>query len=322
MAATRNCDACSDLQENSADFVQNGVTDAVCNSLKNNTGFNTSSENDNCTDLNNANDCLIGNMEDEIDSYDMCDWKEYMRNFVHNLWNVLKAMICSMCGLWTNVEKHECELQHVYDGNALEVGEEGDDESYIKVGGGVSCKYDAPVSGGRTSDVSVLYIAGGLLRVQGTFRFFANDFVDKDGRQRSGNSHWGETGACVGGGELICEAYIKKSQYGVRSIYAGFGQETGGGHYSLNATVFNDHDSDGNRVYAYGQHGSCNTITGVGNNGNSDGHLVPIGYCVIQLRMSYIGVLNASGASDPANATHYSPRAFMGIRFNRNQIEC
>lgn len=315
MAATRNCDACSDLQENSADFVQNGVTDAVCTSLKNDTGFNPSSDNDDCTDLNNANDCLIGNMEDEIDSYDMCDWKEYMRNFVHNLWNVLKAMICSMCGLWTDVEKHECELQHVYEGNELEVGEEGDDESYIKVGGGVSCKYDAPESGGRTSDVSVLYIAGGLLRVQGTFRFFANDFVDKDGRHRDGNSHWGETGACVGGGELICEAYIKKSQFGVRSIYAGFGQETGGGHYSLNATVF----SSG---YAYGQHGSCNTETGVGNNGNSDGHPVPDGYIIIQLRMSYIGVLNASGASDPANATHYSPRAFMGIRFNRNQIEC
>lgn len=315
MAATRNCDACSDLQENSADFVQNGVTNAVCTSLKNDTGFNPSSDNDNCDDLNNANDCLIGNMEDEIDAYDVCDWKEYMANFVHNVWNVIKAMICSMCGLWTNVHKHECEITHVYDGNNLEVGEDSSDGSYIKAGGGVSYKFDAPSDGSRQSDVQVLYIAGGLLRVQGTFRFFTGDFTDADGTPRQGNSHWGQTGACVGGGELICEAYIKKSQYGVKNIYAGFGQETGGGHYSLNATTF----SSG---YAYGQHGSCDTDTGVGNNGNSNGHKVPDGYIIIQLRMSYIGTLNASGASDPAHATHYSPRAFMGIRFNRNQIEC
>ncbi len=76
--ATKNCSACNTLQEKSADFVQNGVTTTVCTSLKNDTGFSASNGNNDCTDLDLANDCLIGNMEDEIDAYEVCDWKTYM----------------------------------------------------------------------------------------------------------------------------------------------------------------------------------------------------------------------------------------------------
>ena len=312
----KNCSACSELQEKSADFVQNGVTKSVCNALKNNKGFNTSSGNDDCTDLNNANDCLIGNMEDEVDAYEVCDWKEFTKNFIHNLWTVLGAIICAICGLWTKVEKHDCEIENLYEGAELEIGEESSDGSYVRPGGGVTYLYDRQSSAGRTSDVRLIYIAGGLARVQGSFKFFEDDFRDKDGTQRSGNHNWGVTGSCVGGGELICEIRVKKSQFNVKNIYAGLGQETGGGGYHVNATVF----SAGS--YAYGQHGGCNTETGVAPEGHSAGHLVPDGYIYVQLRMSYIWELNASGASDPANATTYSPRAWMGIRFNRSGVKC
>lgn len=98
-----NCSACSSLNEHASEFVVNGVTDAVCTSLKNNTGFNASAGVDDCEDLDLANDCLIGNMADEIEAYDVCDWKEYMKKFVPNVWNVLKAIICAICGLWTNI---------------------------------------------------------------------------------------------------------------------------------------------------------------------------------------------------------------------------
>lgn len=104
MAATRNCESCSDLQENSSEFVVNGVTENVCTSLKNNMGFNASSGHDDCTDLEYANDCLIGNMEDEVDAYEVCDWKEFMTTFIHNLWSVLKAIICAICGIWTHLD--------------------------------------------------------------------------------------------------------------------------------------------------------------------------------------------------------------------------
>ena len=98
------CTACNDLRTNSPEFVEKGVTNNVCTSLKNNTGFNPSSGHSNCADLDNANECLVGNMEDELPAYDVCDWKEYMKKFVPNVFNVIKAIICSICGLWTRIE--------------------------------------------------------------------------------------------------------------------------------------------------------------------------------------------------------------------------
>lgn len=94
-----NCNSCSDLREQAADFVQNGVTEDICISLQNNTGYNTTNTNDNCTDLENANDCLIGNMANEIEAYDVCDWKEFARKLVPNIYNVIKSMICWLCGI-------------------------------------------------------------------------------------------------------------------------------------------------------------------------------------------------------------------------------
>ena len=97
-----NCSACNDLRETAPEFVQNGVTDTVCTSLKNDTGFNPSNDRTDCDDLNDANDCLIGNMEDEIEAYDICDWKTFMKTLIPNIYNVIKAIICAICGLWCN----------------------------------------------------------------------------------------------------------------------------------------------------------------------------------------------------------------------------
>lgn len=104
--SNRDCSACQDLQDYAPEFATNGVTSAVAKSLQNNTGFNSHLQvlHDDCEDLNDANDCLIGNMEDEIEAYEMCDWKEYMKKFVGNLYEVLKAIIASICGLWLRIE--------------------------------------------------------------------------------------------------------------------------------------------------------------------------------------------------------------------------
>lgn len=98
-----NCNSCNELRQNAAEFVTNGVTEAVCNSLKNDTGFNAalSVQHTNCEDLHDANDCLIGMMAKEVEAYEACDWKVYAKKFVGNIYEVLKAMICSMCGIWS-----------------------------------------------------------------------------------------------------------------------------------------------------------------------------------------------------------------------------
>lgn len=114
MATNVDCSACTDLKEFAPDFVQNGVTKTVCNSLKNDTGLNpllTTLHND-CDDLDTANDCLIGMMDKEIEKYDVCDWKEFAHKFIPNLHQLTKAEICTICGLWTNVH----DLQEKVDG--------------------------------------------------------------------------------------------------------------------------------------------------------------------------------------------------------------
>lgn len=100
------CSACEDLRNDAPNFVLNGVTSEACTSLQNNTGFNPSLVplNDNCTDLDNANECLIGNMADQVEAYDVCEWKDYMRKFVPNVYTVIKGMICGECGIWTNIK--------------------------------------------------------------------------------------------------------------------------------------------------------------------------------------------------------------------------
>lgn len=103
MAAKHNCSACEDLRQSAPNFAINGLGDTECTSLQNNTGLDPSSGHNDCTDLNDINDCLIGNMTQEVDSFNICDWKKFAKAFIPNLWTTLKGIICAICGLWTNV---------------------------------------------------------------------------------------------------------------------------------------------------------------------------------------------------------------------------
>lgn len=101
--ANISCTACEELRQEAPEFVMSGLTDDMCTSLMNDTGIEPSSGHDDCEDLNNLNDCLVGNMEAEVKAYNVCDWKKFAEEFIPNLWTTLKAMICAICGLWKNV---------------------------------------------------------------------------------------------------------------------------------------------------------------------------------------------------------------------------
>lgn len=103
--ANMNCSACEDVRQASPEIIVNGLTDDICTSLANNTGLNPGDSNDDCTDLHNLNDCLVGNMAAEVDSYDVCDWKTFMKKFIPNVWTTLKAIICAICGLWSRISQ-------------------------------------------------------------------------------------------------------------------------------------------------------------------------------------------------------------------------
>lgn len=97
------CQACEDIKQAVPELVVNGFTNEMCASLKNDTGLKPSVGHNDCTDLNNLNDCLIGNMEAELERYDVCDWKEFMEQYASNDWTNNKAMICAICGIWEQI---------------------------------------------------------------------------------------------------------------------------------------------------------------------------------------------------------------------------
>ena len=103
--STIQCDACNELRNYAPNFVHNGTNEEVCASLMNNTGLNPGLTvlHDNCEDLHDVNDCLIGRMTDELDAYDVCDWQDFMKKHNSNLYETLKAMICNECGLWISL---------------------------------------------------------------------------------------------------------------------------------------------------------------------------------------------------------------------------
>jgi len=101
--ANISCTSCEEIRQEAPSLIVNGLDDNMCASLQNDTGLVASKGHDDCTDLNNLNDCLVGNEADEVDMYDVCDWKTFMKQFIPNLWTTLKAMICAICGLWTNL---------------------------------------------------------------------------------------------------------------------------------------------------------------------------------------------------------------------------
>lgn len=101
-----NCDSCDNLRENAPEFVQNGVTENICTSLQNNTGLNPSLStlHNDAQDMHDVNDCTIGRMAQELEAYDVCDWKEYMRKLVPNLYEYNKANNCVDAGQWEQIE--------------------------------------------------------------------------------------------------------------------------------------------------------------------------------------------------------------------------
>lgn len=93
------CTACGRLKEENANFLLNGVTESVCDSLGNGTGFKADGEHTNCQDLQDANDCLIWGLLDKLPAYGNCDWKEFVKALGANQATINDALLCWLCGL-------------------------------------------------------------------------------------------------------------------------------------------------------------------------------------------------------------------------------
>lgn len=322
-----NCNACEDIRQNAPDFVVNGITDDICTSLANDTGLNPSSGHDDSTDLHNLNDCLIGNMETEIDAYEVCDWKEFMKDFISNVWTTLKGIICSIGGLWTSVHQLQCYTDVLLNGVNFDFDEytSAANESYIVVGRGVS--FANVSASGTANDVELTYVAGGIAYLTGSLIFYTSNFTDRVAvanyddhgvnptttNSRKGNAKWSDAGYLGVGGELVYEIRIKRAQYPqIGRFFGGHIGQSVGHPFTGEIRAF------GAGQYAFGQTGWCDTSTGEPQGQSSDnGHLVPDGWVYIQVRMKSTDV--ALGSS---NGTQNTPYGLIPMRMNQNGISC
>lgn len=309
------CNACADLRDNSSEFYTNGVTTNVCNSLSNDKGFNPESEHDDCDDLHLANDCLIETLIEKLPAYDVCDWKDYMEQLMPNIYNMNKAIISAICGLW-------CHTNFLFSGATFNIGEDTKGDAYAVAGKGVSF---LNVSHGEHSlDIGLRYIAGGLAQGFGSYLFYNNDFTDsgscgnfdlgtnyRESKARKGNPRWGTYGEYHHCGELICEFRIKRSKYPqIKHLFNGYGQETGGASYHVYIPVFYEGS------YAFGQTGWCDSDGNPSTAGDDGGHLVPKGWIYVQVRMT------SCYSWARTDGIQYTPIYFMGMRTNQDQIGC
>lgn len=108
------CKTCKDLQVYSPDFVLKGVTDQMCENLKANTGLMNKGR-ENCTDLHNANDCLIGGIAEKAISYNSCNPNKMIEDLAKNTMHVIDMLICSDCGQWNEIKKIWDEIQKIWD---------------------------------------------------------------------------------------------------------------------------------------------------------------------------------------------------------------
>ncbi len=333
--ATHNCNSCEELRQTSPEFVLDGLTDEMCTSLQNNTGISPSSGNDDCEDLHNINDCLIGNTATEVNSYENCDWKKFMKMFIPNVWTTFKAVICSICGIWNNIrsiqeliDRLNCLVAYMVTGYEFKFTETSDDTtSYLVAGKGVS--FSNVSASGTAGDINITYIAGGVATIGGSVLLYTSDFTDRissynydnngvnptKSTSRDGNAIWNDTNTKPGGytSELVYEIRILKTEYPqIKRFFSNTGLNMDGGAYHVEFFRFAEGE------YAYGQHGRCDTDDGDPvHSGDSRGHLVPDNWEYIQCRVTWIERL-----SGDADGSQVSPRGFIGIRMNPQGIEC
>lgn len=319
-----SCSACEDLRTKAPNVVVNGLGTTECNYLKNNTGL--SGKSTNCADLEDLNDCLIGNMESEIDTHDVCDWKKFMKKFVPNVWTTIKGIICSLCGLWSLAERIDCIVDYITKGASFDFGEyTSSGSSYIVAGKGVS--FANVSASGTANDIEIAYVSGGMSSLQGTCLFYNADFTDKvavanydqsgvnptTSASRKGNSRWETSGYLGAGGELVYELRIKKSEYPqISRFWNGLLGPGSGGAYEGQVIYF------GAGRYAWGQRGWCDSSNGnpVGNDSDR-GHLVPDGWMYLQVRLKNLEAFSAT-----AEGGQYTPVCIVPMRINQDEIKC
>lgn len=100
------------IQNGDKNFCFSEITDQICENLANDEGIHPSATNQNndCDDLSSLNDLATGSLHNALMTLNMCDvdaYKCWLDSLLSWQWNVDKAIICAICGIWKKI--HEIE---------------------------------------------------------------------------------------------------------------------------------------------------------------------------------------------------------------------
>lgn len=101
------------------DFCFIEITNKICESLQNDEGINPSVKHSNtdCDDLTSLNDLASAKLHNALMVLNLCDVDEYkcwLDSLISWQWNVDKALICAICGLWKNIHDLWADLEKVW----------------------------------------------------------------------------------------------------------------------------------------------------------------------------------------------------------------
>lgn len=244
--AKYECDACEQLRQNAPNFVINGFGEDECANLKANAGL--AGESTNCTDVNDMNDCLIGMMDREVNAYETCDWKIFMKKFVQNLWTTLKAIICWLCGL-------QCMVDQLSKPNPNSTLYPDDPKVKFRKVDGVTLRYDPEHP--KVNDAPlVIKCVGSVARITGSitcngkmpssYTDGANvnwlDFYRGGTDITNRYGHSSHQGNAPSGGLLLYEYEVKACDWGFSELYASPLHASQAGFFLCRIMTYRDGD--------------------------------------------------------------------------------
>lgn len=235
-----NCSACEELRQEVPLLLCNGFDDNMCASLKNDTGLSASSGHNDCTDLNNMNDCLVGNLEAEVDAYEVCDWKEFVKTLIPNIWTMFKGIICAICGIWTNIHhilneitKLWCWIDALSKPQSNATLYPDDPKVRFRKVSGVELRYDPQNPKPNDAPLTIRCI-GSTAKVTGSLRFNGNmpssytgsgsriqwlDFYKGQPNITNAGGRNSYDGNFPSGGVLLYEYEVKACDWGFTNLY-------------------------------------------------------------------------------------------------------
>lgn len=119
----------NDIANGDPNFCFCGITDQICENLRVNEGIHPSATNSNtdCDDLSSLNDLATGSLHNALMTLNMCDvdaYKCWLDSLLSWEWNVDKAIICAICGLWEALECIDKKTRQAVTTHVLWTGDE------------------------------------------------------------------------------------------------------------------------------------------------------------------------------------------------------